>query len=110
MLEKDIQSKIMKALTKAGYLVLRPVAVSKSGYPDLWCLKSGVLVFVEVKQPGDHPTKLQEHRHRELAAQGFTTVVATSVNCVDRVEAVYNSIKQSLRGMAIKSSSIPPLL
>ena len=75
----------MKALTKQGWLVLRPVAVSKSGYPDLWALKSGRCVFIEVKQPGQKPTPLQELRHKELREAGFTVVVATSVNCIEKI-------------------------
>ena len=93
MLESKIQSKIKKELESRLWLVLRPVSVSKSGYPDLWCLKNGVCVFVEVKQPGKDITKLQEHRHAELKMHGFHTVVATSANCVDKVEAIYNTIQ-----------------
>jgi len=60
-----------------------------SGYPDLWCLKSGVCVFVEVKMPGQKPTPLQEHRHNELKQQGFTTIVATSVDDIKKITGLY---------------------
>jgi hypothetical protein len=65
--------------------VLRPISVSKSGYPDLWLLKEGRTVFIEVKQPGKQPTPLQELRHKELRAAGFQVIVATSVNCIDKI-------------------------
>ena len=87
MLEKQIQSKIKKELEKQGWLVLRPVSVSKSGYPDLWCLKDKTTVFVEVKRPGEKPTELQEHRHNELRREGFNVIIATSVNHVHAVNA-----------------------
>ena len=85
MLEKQIQAKIKKELTKQGWIVLRPVQVSTSGYPDLWALKAGRCVFIEVKQPGQNPTPLQELRHKELREAGFQVVVATSVNCIEKI-------------------------
>lgn len=88
MLEKQIQAKIKKELEKIGWLVLRPVSVSKSGYPDLWCLKSGACVFVEVKQPGARPTALQELRHRHLREMGFVVIVATSANDVEKIKVL----------------------
>lgn len=86
MLEKQIQAKIKKELSRQGWIVLRPIQVSASGYPDLWCLKDGRLVFAEVKRPGQMPTALQELRHRELRAAGFQVVVMTSVNCIDKIQ------------------------
>ena len=86
MLEKTIQAKIKKELTKQGWLVIRPVAVSKSGYPDLWCLKEGKTVFVEVKRPWEIPTPLQTVRHLELRLAGFQVIVATSLNCLDKIK------------------------
>ena len=85
MLESKIQAKIKKELSKQGWIVLRPLQVSKSGYPDLWCLKAGEVVFIEVKQPGEKPTPLQELRHKELRGEGFKVLVATSVNCIDKL-------------------------
>lgn len=92
-LEKAIQSKIKKALEKDGWIVLRPVAVSKSGYPDLWCLKAGMLVLVEVKRPGEHPTELQLIRHDQLRKAGFPVVIASSVN---HIEVIKNHLKPNL--------------
>jgi hypothetical protein len=74
-------------LEKLGWMVLRPINISKSGLPDLWVLKNGQCVFVEVKKPGEKPTELQAQRHKELSRAGFIVVVATSekdinTNCV----------------------------
>lgn len=41
-----------------------------SGIPDLLCLKNGRAVFLEVKQPGKKPTRLQEHRMLEIRKVG----------------------------------------
>ena len=85
MLESKIQGKIKKELVRQGWIVLRPLQVSKSGYPDLWCLKDGKTVFIEVKQPGQIPTPLQTVRHLELRLSGFQVIVATSLNCLDKI-------------------------
>lgn len=62
-------------MEKEGYLVLRPVAVSKSGYPDLWVLRNGQVFFIEVKKQGEKATPLQALRHKELKEKGFDTYV-----------------------------------
>lgn len=41
-----------------------------SGIPDLLCVKSGKAVFLEVKQPGKHPTELQKQRMHEIRNTG----------------------------------------
>ena len=87
MLEKQIQAKIKKELSKQGWIVLRPLSVSKSGYPDLWALKNGRCVFIEVKQPGEKPTPLQALRHKELIGAGFQVLVMTSANCIDKIKS-----------------------
>lgn len=78
MLESKIQSQIVKALKKAGWLVIRPITISESGYPDLFCFRKGWVVFIEVKRPGQKLRKLQEFRKRQLEEQGFDVMVIDS--------------------------------
>jgi len=61
--------------------------VSKSRYPDLWCLKNGKVVFVEVKKEGEKPTALQLHRHKELKEMGFKVIVASSTKDIDNINS-----------------------
>lgn len=75
MLESKIQSQIVKALEDQGWTVIRPISLSKSGYPDLFCFRSGRTLFIEVKRPGQKLRKLQEFRKRELELQGFKVLV-----------------------------------
>ena len=46
------------------------------GLPDVLCIKGGRAVWLEVKRPGEEPTRIQLHRHRELIGYGcaVTTV------------------------------------
>ena len=43
-----------------------------AGLPDLLCLRCGRAVWLEVKQPGKKPTKIQVSRMRELEVKGGT--------------------------------------
>lgn len=71
MLEQKIQSKIIKKLEVEGWLVLKLIKVSKSGYPDLIALKNGKTMFIEVKQPNGVLSEIQKFRIKELTSQGF---------------------------------------
>lgn len=78
MLESKIQSQIVNALKKAGWLVIRPITISEAGYPDLFCFRNGWVVFIEVKRPGQKLRKLQEYRKRQLEEQGFDVMVVNN--------------------------------
>lgn len=41
-----------------------------SGVPDLLCIKAGRAMFLEVKQPGKHPTEIQRRRMNEIETVG----------------------------------------
>ena len=77
MLEQKIQSKIIKKLELNGWLVLKLIKVSKSGYPDLIALKNGKTMFIEVKQPNGVLSEIQKYRIKELTSQGFECKVWT---------------------------------
>lgn len=77
MLEQKIQSKIIKKLELNGWLVLKLIKVSKSGYPDLIALKNGKTIFIEVKQPNGVLSEIQKYRIKELTSQGFECKVWT---------------------------------
>ena len=53
-------------------------AYSLAGIPDVLCLRDGKAYFIEFKRPGEEPTKIQQHRIRELIAHGCPTTVCRS--------------------------------
>lgn len=54
------------------------------GVPDrLVLLPEGVIIFVEVKSPGEKPRPLQEKRMRDLKDLGFPAIVIDSKSKVD---------------------------
>ena len=75
MLEQAIQSKIIKKLTQEGWLCLKIIKLSKSGYPDLLAIKNGITTFIEVKQPNGGLSELQKLKIKELRDNGINVKV-----------------------------------
>lgn len=48
------------------------------GLPDILAIRGGRCAWMEVKRPGEHPTRIQEHRMRELASAGCPVAVVHS--------------------------------
>lgn len=77
MLESVIQTKIIKKLESDGWLVLKIIKLSQSGYPDLMALKNGVCHFIEVKQTKGVLSEIQKYRIDQLRSIGFQADVWT---------------------------------
>lgn len=60
-----------------------------AGVPDLLCLRRGCAMFLEVKQPGKRPTKLQEARMNEIEREAGVPchVVTSSDEAADRLNS-----------------------
>jgi|SRR6185369_9727447 len=58
----------------------RVVTLCREGTPDRFCIISGRIVFVEVKQKDKKPTQAQLQRHEELKAAGAVVLVTDSFN------------------------------
>lgn len=74
MLESVIKRRVVLMLEAAGWLV---VHIRKPGWPDLEALKNGVTIFIETKQPGKTPRRLQEYVHGLLREQKFLVYIVT---------------------------------
>lgn len=66
MLEKTIQSKIIKFLKQKDHFCYKHLATSVNGIPDIMCIIHGIPVFIEVKKPGGRATELQEIKIAEI--------------------------------------------
>lgn len=73
--EADIQSSVIKAYEKDGWLVNKMIQTTANGWPDLECYRNGAIIFIECKAPGKKPTPLQLYRHEQLRNQGFTVLI-----------------------------------
>lgn len=56
-----------------------------AGLPDIICCYKGFFIGIEVKQPGQRPTPRQEFVHSMISRAKGVVIVATSVECVQRV-------------------------
>lgn len=79
-LEKTIVAKIKQLAEGLGWWVTKMHGnqFMAKGLPDLLLIKNGRAAWIEVKRPGNDPTRIQEHRMRELATAGCPVTVACS--------------------------------
>ena len=60
MKEQDIQAKIINFLKTQGHYTIKVISASKAGISDIVsCSPTGRFWSVEVKKPGEEPSKLQ---------------------------------------------------
>ena len=70
--EQKLQSKIISDLDKRGWIVVKTIVLSKSGFPDVFAFKKGKTIFFEIKAKNGVRSKLQQYRIEQLQQQGFT--------------------------------------
>ena len=75
--ESKIQSKIIAKLQKEGWLCVKLIKTTLNGIPDLMCLKNGITMFIEVKQPTGKLSELQKVRIDQLKEKGFEVKIWT---------------------------------
>ncbi|MDA0817552.1 MAG: VRR-NUC domain-containing protein [Planctomycetota bacterium] len=79
-LEKTIVAKVMAEARRLGWWSMKNHgnAYSLKGLPDVLVIKEGRAAWMEVKRPGEDPTRIQLHRMRDLAAAGCPVAVVRS--------------------------------
>jgi len=79
-LERTIVANVMAQGRALGFWSVKfhGNAFTMSGVPDVLMIKDGRAVWLECKRPGEEPTKIQNHRMRELASAGCPVAVVTS--------------------------------
>ncbi|WDL96921.1 VRR-NUC domain-containing protein [Alicyclobacillus sp. ALC3] len=86
--ERDIEAHLRDRIKAAGGLAYKFESPGNAGVPDrLVLMPSGRVAFVELKQKGKKPTKLQEVQHRRIRSLGFRVEVCDSKEAVDRFVA-----------------------
>jgi Holliday junction resolvase len=94
MAEKEIHNAIRDHMRSKGAYVVKTAPPIDNGTPDLLVCLGGLFVGIEVKQPGKSPSKIQQHRMRQIQDAGGVAFVATSV---DDVEAKFEALVQRLK-------------
>lgn len=90
MLESKIEKDSAKEAAKHGWISYKFLSQLHKGLPDKVYLGHGKVVFIEYKQPGKKPTKLQEKVHQDFLKQGIKVHIATSVS--ETMEILNNSV------------------
>jgi hypothetical protein len=87
-LESSITKSIVDSAKKRGWWTFKIAGgpMQTAGIPDLLCVRGGLAVFLEVKQPGKKPTPLQEQRMVEIREIGGA--VAECVTSRQEAESV----------------------
>ena len=80
--ESSIQKKIKTFLELRGFKVYKINDRFRSGIPDLYAIRAGKSIWIEVKRPGEQPTKLQQYEIDQLRDAGAAVTVARSVEDV----------------------------
>jgi len=85
-MESKLQSKIKNYLKSNGWIVLKTIKLSDSGYPDLFCFKEGKTIFIEVKDGNKGVvSELQNYRIKELQNQGFEVYIIKFLNEIKKI-------------------------
>lgn len=71
-LEKTIVASVVATARRLGWWTMKNhgSAFSVKGLPDVLAIKEGRAVWMEVKRVGEDPTRIQDHRMRELISYG----------------------------------------
>ena len=82
MKEQDFQKKIVTALEAKGAYVVKVVAASKKGVPDILCCYEGYFIAIEVKTPTTRAnvSKLQEYNLDKIRKADGYAIVAVDVS------------------------------
>lgn len=85
MKEQDYQKRLVNELEKRGAYVVKVVAASKKGVPDILACYKGYFMGIEVKTPTTRSTvsKLQEYNLAQIVKAGGLSVVAVYVEDIE---------------------------
>jgi Holliday junction resolvase len=85
-LESALQSDILDFAEIRGWWAIKVESRSKRGVMDLYALRRGRHVWIEVKRSEDtEATEQQQKRHREVKAQGGEVYVVGSMEQARRI-------------------------
>lgn len=85
MAETQIKDQILTTIREAGFFAEKThgEAMQTRGIPDIFACIAGSFVGIEVKQPGETASPLQEHHLAEIRKAGGYGVVVDNVAIVE---------------------------
>lgn len=92
MLEKEIEQKMKLFAEKKQGMLLKLFIPGENGIPDrLLLMPDSRFAFIELKQKGKKPSKLQNYYHKQLREKGFDVHVVDDVHLAEKVVDSYAS-------------------
>ena len=90
--EGKIEAYLHKRVNETGGEWRRLQWIGRNGAPDdiVWW-PDGIIVFVEVKAPGEKPRKIQLYEHRKMRETGLQVYVIDTEEAVDSMIAKLRS-------------------
>lgn len=86
MKEKDIEKYLIDTIKKIGGITYKFVSPNNVGVPDrIVILKGGIVHFVELKQEGKKPRKIQEIQINKIKNMGCIAFVIDSKEMIDKI-------------------------
>lgn len=79
MKESQIEKTVTKYAKLCGWLSYKFVSPNQKGVPDRIFLKNGTIIFIEFKQEGKEPTKLQQKCIKTIRNQRFNVIIIDSI-------------------------------
>ena len=84
MRESKIETRLVKRVREVGGWAIKFSSGVEAGLPDRICVfPAGILIWVEVKAPGEGPRKLQWVQIKKLKALGQYVAVVDSMNKIE---------------------------
>lgn len=91
MLESKIQASILKYLKNEGFFTVKTIVNNKAGVPDIYALKDGINVWIEVKRPGGRVSQIQSYIHSQIREKGgIIFVVDTLDDLKEKLKELYD--------------------
>ena len=110
MRERDIEKHLVKRVKEAGGEVRKVKWIGRRGAPDRFVMLPektpysalATCFWVELKAPGEKPTRAQEREHERMRKHGATVVV---IDSIEGVEALLAGPKQNKEKSPLSASA-----
>lgn len=79
MKEATIQKKLQEYILARGAYVIKTIATSRAGVPDLICCYKGQFIAIEVKTKSGTVSKLQEYNLEKIRKAGGKALIARDI-------------------------------
>lgn len=87
--ESKVESDIRKYALARGWWVSKFTSPGKRGVPDRIFIKNSFVVFIEIKRPGEKPSKQQELRMAEMKRYGALVYWVDNLNDAKEILETY---------------------